>query len=452
MPDSKLILPVPAHLPEQRVTRLVEPITNFLQVEAMSGVVLLAATVAALFLANSAWAESYLTFWNTPVGVRIGSLEIAHSLKHVINDGLMTLFFFVVGLEIKRELLLGELKDLRVAALPVAAALGGMLVPVGLYLSLQLGEPGESGWGVVMATDIAFVVGCLAVLGDRVPRSLRIFVLSLAIIDDIGAILVIAIGYTANLDLVALGLGVFGVASILSLRYLGVRSIAIYYLAGILTWLAVFASGVHPTIVGVVLGLLTPAYAWVGSYRFQAITHRVNAYLRGESAAGAEADTQDHHGLLHTVAVAARETLSPLERLETALHPWVAFGIMPVFAFANAGIPVTAAGFSNPLVLAVIAGLVLGKPIGIVAASWMAVRLGIATRPDELRWSVIAAAGALSGIGFTMALFIAGLALDGGLLTAAKLGILVASFVSAVIGLALLIVFLGRGQTATHQS
>lgn len=450
MTDSKTIPPVPAGLPEQRVTRLVEPITSFLRVEAMSGAVLLVATISALCLANSNWAEAYLTFWNMPAGVRLGSLEITHSLRHAVNDGLMTLFFFVAGLEIKRELFLGELREWRVAALPIAAALGGMVAPVGIYLSLQLGEPGESGWGVVMATDIAFVVGCLAVLGDRAPRSLRIFILSLAIIDDIGAILVIAIGYTANLDLVALGLGFLGIGCVFMLQYLDVRSTAVYFLAGLLTWLAVFASGIHPTIVGVILGLLTPANAWVGAGHFRAITSRLNTYLHGASPPQAHGADQDHHDLLHTVAFAARETLPPLERLETALHPWVAFVIIPVFAFANAGIPLTAAGLNNPVVLAVIAGLVLGKPLGIVAFSWVAVRLGIATCPAELRWPVIAAAGALSGIGFTMALFIAGLAFEEELLNDAKLGILIASFVSAAIGLAMLVLVLGRRQSAAR--
>lgn len=434
----------PPHLPEQRVNRLVEPLLRFLRIEAASGVVLLGAALVALIFANSRWSGPYLAFWATPVGLRIGSLEIVHSLQHAINDGLMTLFFFVVGLEIKREVALGELRELRVAALPIAAALGGMLVPAGIYLALQYGEPGARGWGAVMATDIAFVVGCLAILGGRVPRSLRVFVLSLAIIDDIGAILVIAIGYAAHLDLVALGLGIVGIGGILGLRYLGVRSVAIYFLVGIPTWFAVYESGVHPTIVGVVLGLLTPAHPWVGQRRFQAIMHRVGGYLRGEGESRGEPVEERDHGVLRAVEIAARETLAPLERLETGLHPWVGFAIMPIFALANAGVPLTASELGDPVVYAMIFGLAIGKPIGILGASWIAVRLGIAQRPAELRWPIIAAAGVLSGIGFTMALFIAGLAFDAGLLNAAKVGILTASLLSALAGLGLLAAILPR--------
>jgi Na+:H+ antiporter, NhaA family len=447
--------PVPSRLPRQRVNRLVEPVARFLRIEAMSGVVLLVATAAALILANSRWAEPFLGFWATPVGIRFGSVEIEHSLQHAINDGLMTLFFFVVGLEIKREVVMGELRGLRVAALPIAAALGGMLVPAALYLALQAGAPGQAGWGVVMATDIAFVVGCLAVLGQRVPRSLRVFVLSLAIIDDIGAILVIAIGYAAHLNLLALALGGLGVGGVLGLRYLGVRSVPLYFLIGIPAWFAVYLSGIHPTIVGVVLGLLTPAHPWVAPRRLQAIVDRVNAYLHRETQPPAEALQAAHQGahheahqeVLRSVEFAAREAISPLERLETTLHPWVGFLIMPLFALANAGVPLTSGGLSDPIVPAVIVGLALGKPIGILGGSWIAVRLGIAARPEELRWPVIAAAGLLCGIGFTMALFIASLAFGVGPLSAAKLGILVASFASAVAGLAFLFVVLPPSPT-----
>jgi NhaA family Na+:H+ antiporter len=358
----------------------------------------------------------------------------------------MTLFFFVVGLEIRRELVLGELRDLRVAALPIAAAFGGMLVPAAIYLALQLGEPGERGWGVVMATDIAFVVGCLAVLGERVPHSLRIFVLSLAIIDDIGAVLVIALAYSANLDLQMIGLGILGVSTVLALRRLGVRSVPVYYLAGILTWAAVDRTGIHPTILGVVLGLLTPAHPWVGERRLQAIMGRVSEYLQG--ARWEETSNKSEKvDLVRSVAFAARETLSPLERLEASLHPWVSFLILPLFAFANAGVPLSVAGFGSPVALAVIAGLMLGKPIGIFAASWLAVQLGVAARPTDVRWPLIAAAGVLCGIGFTMAIFIANLAFEVGLLASASLGILAASLGSALLGLALLAASLRFGRT-----
>ena len=431
-------------LPEEPVDRLIAPISRFLRIEAASGIVLLAATMAALFLANSPWADRYFALWDLPVGFQFGSLSLVHSLKHVINDGLMTLFFFVVGLEIKRELVLGELRELRAAALPVAAALGGMVVPAVIYLALQLGEPGERGWGAVMATDIAFVVGCLTVLGKRVPHSLRIFVLSLAIIDDIGAVLVIAAVYSADHNLQMLGLGVLGVGIVLLLRRLGVRSVPVFYLVGILTWAVLDKSGIHPTILGVVLGLLTPARPRVGPRRFQAIMGRVTGYLRGirwnDPAQGPNA-TND---LVRSVASAARETISPLERLDVSLHPWVNFSILPLFAFANAGVPLSAGGFGAPVALAVVAGLMLGKPIGILGASWAAVRLGVAVRPHDANWLSIAAAGVLCGIGFTMSIFIANLAFGGELLTFAILGVLAASLASAILGLALLAASLRR--------
>lgn len=431
---------VPVGLPEEPVDRLVAPIARFLHIEAASGVALLVATAAALILANSPWVDPFFSFWELPVGVQIGSLSLVYSVRHVINDGLMTLFFFVVGLEIKRELVLGELRDSRVAALPIAAAFGGMLVPAAIYLALQLGEPGERGWGVVMATDIAFVVGCLTVLGERVPHSLRIFVLSVAIIDDIGAVLVIAVAYSTDLDLQMLGLGALGVGAVLVLRRLGVRSVPIYYLVGILTWVAADRTGIHPTILGVILGLLTPAHPWLGERRFQAIMGRASEYLRGAlwRQTGNESEKVD---LVRSVAFVARETLSPLGRLETFLHPWVSFLVLPLFAFANAGVPLTVAGFGSPVALAVIAGLMLGKPIGILAASSLAVRLGIAARPADIHWSLIAAAGVLCGIGFTMAIFIANLAFEGELLASASLGILAASLGSAALGLALLALF-----------
>lgn len=445
MPGNETPPPIPSRLPEEPVDRLLAPIARFLHIEAASGVALLVATAAALLLANSLWADPFFAFWSQPVGIQIGPTSFVYSLRHVINDGLMTLFFFLVGLEIKREIVLGELREIRVAALPIAAALGGMLVPAGIYLVLQLGEPGERGWGVVMATDIAFVVGCLAVLGGRVPHSLRIFVLSLAIIDDLGAVLVIAVAYSANLDLQMLGLGILGIGAVLVLRRLGVRAVPIYYVAGILAWVAVDRSGIHPTILGVVLGLLTPAHPWVGVRRLQAIMDRVSGYLHGVSWSDSE-NKEKQVEMMRSVAYAARETLSPLERIEASLHPWVNFLILPLFAFANAGVPLTVAGFGTPVALAVIAGLMLGKPIGILAASWLAVRLGVAVRPDDLNWPMISAAGVLCGIGFTMAIFIANLAFDPGLLATASLGILAASLGSALLGLALLAASLRYGR------
>jgi len=380
---------------------------RFLHVETASGIVLLLFALAAVVLANSPASERFLSFWQTPVGFSFGSFEMHHSLKHWINDGLMVIFFFVIGLEVKREMVLGELRELRTASLPMIAALGGMLAPAALYLSVQWGQPGQRGWGIPVATDIAFVVGCLAALGRRVPHSLRILLLSLAIADDIGAILVIAMGYSHSLHWWALGCGVLGIGAVILLARIGVRSITVYALLGVGVWLGFHESGVHATIAGVILGLLTPAQPSIGK------------------------------GLL-------AETLSPLERLETALHPWVSFGILPLFAFANAGVPVRAGAFANPVAIAVILGLMLGKPIGITLFSWLAVRTGLSRRPADISWGVLAAGGVLAGIGFTMSLFITGLALEESLQDAAKVGILSASTLCAAIGTALLLRLLPR--------
>jgi NhaA family Na+:H+ antiporter len=430
-------------LPREFIDRLTKPFARFLGIEAAAGVVLLLFALAALFLSNSPWAHPFLSAWETQVGLHIGSLEFARSLRDWINDGLMTLFFFLVSLELKRELVLGELKNPRTAALSIAGALGGMLVPAALYLMLQAGHPGESGWGTVMATDTAFVIGCLALLGSRIPQSLRVFMLSLAIVDDLGAILVVAIGYTSHFAWGGLALGVLGVAVVRVMALVGIRSFALYFLVGGFTWLAVDASGIHATVTGVLLGLLTPARRWVSDERLYAILDRVVAHPAGDEGSGNTKDRQT----LQLAETAARETLSPVERLEFALHPWVGFVIMPLFAFANAGLPLSLGDLGNAVTLAVFVGFAAGKPVGVLAFCWLAVRLRIATRPADLDWRLLAGGGLLAGIGFTMALFVANLAFSPSLLDSAKLGIFLASVFSAAAGIALL---RGVGGHAKH--
>ncbi|GHC35875.1 Na(+)/H(+) antiporter NhaA [Aidingimonas halophila] len=370
----------------------------------------------------------------TPVGIHIDSLEFSRPLREWINDGLMTLFFFLVALELKRELVLGELSRPRMAALPIIAALGGMAIPALCYLTLQAGQPGQNGWGTVMATDTAFVIGCLALLGPRIPQSLRLFMLSLAIMDDIGAILVVAIGYSSNISWNALLLAMIGLFTVRAMALLGLRGFPLYFFVGAAIWLAVDASGIHPTITGVILGLMTPARRWVSDERLYAILGQVVAH---PTSSESNRDTQDRE-TLQVASVAARESLSPLERLEIALHPWVGFFIMPLFAFANAGLLLSLSDFGSSVTVAVFLGFVLGKPIGVLLFSWLAVRLYIATRPAELTWGLIAGGSLLSGIGFTMALFIAGLAFSESLINSAKLGIFLASIVSALAGMLLL--------------
>ncbi|GIW79898.1 MAG: Na(+)/H(+) antiporter NhaA [Gemmatales bacterium] len=420
-------------LPREPIRLVVDPFLRFLHFETASGIVLIVATLAALVLANSAVADAFAAFWKTPIGIQVGAFRMQHSLRHWINDGLMTIFFFVIGLEVKREVVLGELREFRRAILPVVAAIGGMVFPAAIYLSLQFGEAGMRGWGIPMATDIAFVVGCMALLGSRVPHSLRVLLLSLAIADDIGAILVIAVGYTESLNLNALLFGFAGIVVISVLARLGARSLAVYSILGVLVWLAFHESGVHATIAGVLIGFMTPAKSYIDQSLFARFLDSAKNVMEDWHAQPNRAQQ------VRAFRKVTRETISPLEFLEDALHPWSSFVIMPIFALANAGVAFRADDVTAPVSLAVMAGLVVGKPAGIVLLSWATVKLGLAKLPDSLSWGLMGAGGALAGIGFTMALFIAGLALDGHLLETAKVGILAGSVISAVIGMSLLV-------------
>ncbi len=421
-------------LPPEMADRFTRPFARFLKIEAAAGVFLLLATLAALILSNSGWSRPFLAFWETPIGLHFGSLDFTRSLRHWINDALMTLFFFVVALELKRELILGELRNLRMAALSFAGALGGMLVPAALYLSLMTGQPGMHGWGTVMATDTAFVIGCLALFGPRIPPTLRLFLLSLAIFDDVGAILVVAIGYGDALNWGAFALGLLGLAVVAATARIGIRSVPVFSLLGGVIWLCFDASGVHPTIAGVVLGLMTPTRGWVSDERLRAVLGRVLSYPIGDRWSGDTTERRD----LRRAGTAATEALSPVERLEMTLHPWVGFVIMPIFALANAGVAISGAHVGQPVSVAIFAGLVFGKPVGVLAFSWLVVRLGLATRAPGLSWPLLAAGGLLTGIGFTMSLFIAGLAYAPAMLDAAKVGILTGSVASAAAGVLML--------------
>jgi NhaA family Na+:H+ antiporter len=421
-------------LPEEILDRLTKPFARFVAVQSAAAAILLLFTVAALVLSNSPWAHSFLSAWETEIGFQVGAWEFARSLRDWINDGLMTLFFFLVSLELKRELVLGELRNPRMAALSISAALGGMLVPASLYLLVQAGQPGQHGWGTVMATDTAFVIGCLGLLGSRIPQSLRVFMLSLAIVDDIGAILIVAIGYSSHIAWEALALAAFGVVVVRAMAGFGFRGFPTYLLMGVFIWAAVDASGVHATVTGVILGLMTPARRWVSDDRLYAILQQVIAHPTSDEGSG---DTKDRE-TLQVAEIAARETLSPVERLQTALHPWVGFVVMPLFAFANAGVPISMEHVGGPVTIAILIGFVVGKPLGVFSISWLAVRSGIAKRPPELSWTLLAGGGMLAGIGFTMALFIANLAFSESLINSAKIGILMASGLSVVAGLALL--------------
>ena len=403
---------------------------RFLATEAAGGVVLVVAALAALAWANSPWRETYETLWHTHVELRVGTFGFSGDVRHAVNDGLMAVFFLVVGLEIKRELVTGDLRDPRVAALPAFAALGGMVVPAGVYLAFNAGGPGADGWGIPMATDIAFAVGVLALLGSRVHSTLKLFLLSLAIVDDVGAIVVIAIFYTADLDLVALAVAGTTVVGAVAMRASRVRWMPAYVALGVVCWLATFESGIHATIAGVVFGLLAPA----------------RPIAPAELAKEWSLDLSDEPTAdeLRNLAVLANESVSPAERIEHLLHPLTSFVIVPLFALANAGVEIRSGAFDAPgataVALGVSLGLVIGKLVGVFAASWLAVRFGLASMATGATWPAIAGIAATAGIGFTVSLFVTGLAFeDPALADAAKLAILAASLVAAVVGAVILL-------------
>lgn len=389
--------------------------------------VLLLATIAALVWVNSPFGASYGSFWRTEIGFSIGDHVIREDLRHWVNDALMTLFFFVVGLEIKRELVAGELNDSRKAMLPALAALGGMVVPAVIFLAFNLGAPGARGWGIPMATDIAFAVGVLALLGNRVPGGLKVFLLSLAIVDDIGAIAVIALFYSSGLELTWLAAALGGLALVVVMRRAKVYWVPIYAVVGTGVWFAVLESGVHATLAGVALGLLTPARP-TDPGGFKDVVDRVQSV----------ADEPDAESL-RAIALQANEVVSVAERLERTLHPWTSYLVIPLFALANAGVRLSVGSLGDALssrvTLGIVAGLVVGKIAGVFGMSYLAVRLGVGALPDGVTQRHMLGVSAVAGIGFTVSLFIAGLAFsDAALVEAAKMGILIASVVAGVLG------------------
>jgi Na+:H+ antiporter, NhaA family len=419
--------------------RATRPLERFLRIEAASGILLLVAAAVALVWANSAWADSYFHLLHAPLGVRIGAFRFERTLEWIINDGLMVIFFFVVGLEIRREIYCGELSEWRRAALPAAAALGGMLAPAGLYLIFAGAPATRSGWGVPMATDIAFAVGILTLLGKRVPAALRVLLLALAVIDDLGAIIVIAIFYSSGVEPAGLGIAALGFCGVFVLQRLGVRSKLAYVAPSVIAWAGVYSAGIHPTIAGVIIGLVTPVRAWLGPDGFVATVRGELEHL--ERSTPGTLSTHEFAESLRHVDIARREALSAGESLIETLHPWVAFGIMPVFALANAGVSISGGALdaaSVSVAVAVALGLLAGKPLGVLLAIWLTLRLRLGTLPLGITLRHVVVLGVVAGVGFTMALFIAQLAFtDAGLLAAAKLGVLAASCGAAILALSL---------------
>ncbi len=415
------------------------PVREFLRVEAAGSLLLLLAAVVAVVWANSPWASSYDALWHAHLVIDVGPLHLDESLQHWVNDALMVFFFFVVGLEIKYELVHGDLRDPRTAALPIIAAIGGMVVPAGLYVAFNPpGTDGSAGWGIPMATDIAFAVGVLGILGRRIPSSARLFLLTLAIVDDIGAILVIAVFYTAELSLGWLAIAVGLLGAMVVARLLRIWSIKVYAVIGVGVWFAVLESGVHATLAGVAIGLLAPAVP----------------LLREEVARGharrALRDNVLDPDELTKLRFLLRESVSVVDRLQSSLHPVSAYVVLPIFALANAGVELGGIGraFTAPVGLGIMVGLVLGKPVGILLASFLAVRLGLGRLPDNTSWPMILGLGAVGGIGFTVSIFIAGLSFPGAeLLTEeAKVAILLASLFAAVVGVVILLAATSGGR------
>jgi Na+:H+ antiporter, NhaA family len=411
---------------------LASPIQSILRIEAASGIVLFAAATVALLWANLSPA-TYEGLWHVPIGGHIGAWTFDRSIQFWINDGAMTVFFLLVGLEIRREIFQGDLASVRQASLPLIAAAGGMVVPAIVFVALNAGRAGAAGWAIPMATDIAFAVGVLTLLGSRVSGSLRVLLLSLAVIDDIGAILVIALFYGHGIAIEGLGIACVGVAGVLAMRSAGTRTSWLYAIPGIVIWSGFVVAGIHPTIAGVLLGLMTPVKPWFGASGFAAETR---AQLDESSPDEDRGQLQSRVDVIHK---AGREAVSPVDRLIHVLHPWVAYAIMPLFALANAGVIVGRVDLSGDaiwLLAGVIAGLVIGKPLGIAVASLVATKLRIAASSRDLTRSGILLVGLVGGIGFTMSLFIAQLAFpEGALLDTAKLGILVGSLTAIVVGL-----------------
>ena len=392
---------------------IVARIQSFLRLESSAGILLMLAAALALIASNSPLSSYYGTLLTTPVEIRVGALEIAKPLLLWINDGLMAIFFFLIGLEIKREILQGELSSFDKAALPLFAAIGGMAGPALFYVAINSSSPGTmDGWAIPAATDIAFALGVLMLLGRGVPGSLKVFLLAIAIIDDLGAITIIALFYTADLSTAALGLAAAGLAGLIALNRAGVKSILPYTLIGVFIWVCVLKSGVHATLAGVVTALAIPIYG------------------------------------------KTREDQSPLHRLEHGLHPWVAYGVLPIFAFANAGVALTGLAledFMAPITLGVAVGLFAGKQLGVFGATFLPVKAGLARRPEGTNWLHIYGVACLTGIGFTMSLFIGMLAFeDRDHLDQVRIGVLTGSILSALAGIAALKVAAARERGDAH--
>jgi Na+:H+ antiporter, NhaA family len=412
---------------------ITSPFVRFAHMEAAGGIVLLASTVLALVWSNSPWQHSYQQFFETHISIGFGKFVLTENRHEWINDGLMSIFFFLVGLEIKREILVGELSSVRKAAFPIMAALGGMVVPAIIYVALVHNQAFRSGWAIPLSTDIAFTLGLLTFFGSRIPVTLRVFVTALAIVDDIFAVAVIAIFYSSEIHYVTLAIGVACVLVSMVMNLLGVRKPVVYAAIGIVVWWAVLKSGVHATVAGILLAFTIPARTFLEKSEFL----KQGRWLLDRLEA-APPNSFEEHSVIHTLELNVQLVESPLHRIEHELQPWISFLVMPLFALANAGVDVThnlIGAMKHPVSFGVLFGLFVGKPVGILLFSFIAAKTGLGAVPEGVSWRQIFGAAWLCGIGFTMSLFIAGLAFDDeGLLSVSKIAVLAASLVSGICG------------------
>ena len=424
--------------------RIVTPFDSFLHSQTTTGIFLLAATIIALVLANSPYAQAYDHFFHTRIGFSIGSWHVYHSFSHWINDAFMAVFFFVVGLEIKRELLIGELSEMRLAILPILAAIGGMIVPALIYLSFNYGTPSQGGWGIPMATDIAFAISVLVILGRRVPSSLVTFLVALAIVDDLGAVVVIALFYTSDLNLLALFYSMLFFGGMILANFVGIRNYLFYFALGFGMWFFMLDSGIHATIAGVLAALAIPSKPFKNPLSFVPEAKRLLQEFEEYPVATDMTMHERQKAILQSCKDSIDAVSSPAGILEHTLHLPVSLIIIPLFALANAGIKIEFVSFgemlATPIALGVIVGLVAGKSIGIFGFSYAAIKMGIAKAPKGSTLKQMFAVSLLGGIGFTMSIFITDLAFEGDALfiTQAKAGILVASLIAGISGYLLL--------------
>lgn len=433
-----------------------KPISRFVNDKMLSSILLLASAGAAFAWANSSFSNSYNALWEIPVSFSIGIVGISDTLGHWVNNGLMAIYFFVIGLEIKREILVGELSNIQNAMLPALAALGGMIVPALLYMAFNQGEPSIAGWGIPMATDIAFSLGCLQVLGSLVPVSLKVFLLALAIFDDMGAILVIALFYSHEINFISLGIGIFILLVSIILNIKGVRKTSPYALLGVALWVAFFYSGIHATIAGVLLALTIPARSLHNQKTFAKRSNNIIEEFP-EKEFGIMMVDEDQRRMMKQLQGAVDDLNTPLQKLEDKLYPLAAYFILPLFALANAGVNVAQGSegnsLLNPITIGIVVGLFIGKPLGITLFSWLSIRWGIAKLPDRANWSQMLGAACLAGIGFTMSLFITNLAfVENIFIYEAKTAIIIGSGLSALLGIAIFLISHSRSRAKIQKA